>query len=354
MAFKYFKISFNFLVLILLFGCNKFKPNTFVLNGYIKKNYSGYIYLSYNSINDSCLVKNNKFYFKGEIFSTSPAMISTKRRTSAMEKNFYIEEGEISIDIEIQQKKIRDIELDWIVVKSIKGSKTAEIQMEFENYKTKFENDKNWQTKKYLKIEEIITKHPKSKYSSSLLLEESWDSDADFSKLKKLYKKLDLTYQDSSSVNILKSNLFPEESLLIGKKIIDFELPNENGKTLKTKDYRGKLLFVDFWASWCAPCREQMPKIKIIYDKYKNKKFKILAVSLDSQADEQKWRNAIFKENSTWDNVIDIQEFKGGVSKMYNIQSIPSNFLIDEQGIILDQNITPKQLETFLNNYYKN
>ncbi|MDP2161276.1 MAG: TlpA disulfide reductase family protein [Flavobacterium sp.] len=352
---KSYCLKLGCLLLLYLFigGCGNVEPNTFVLTGNIQGNYSGYIYLSFDSVKDSFLVKNNKFKFRGEIFSTTSAILSTKKRTSAMDKDFYLEQGEITIEIEIQRKKVRETELDWIIIKSIEGSKTALLQKEFENYKTKFEKSKNWHAKKYLKIDEIITENPQSKYSGSLLAGELWDSVADFSKLKKMYAKLDIVYQDSLTVNVLKTNLFPKETSLVGKHILDFELKSENGNLINTKNYRGKLLFVDFWASWCMPCRKQMPDIVEIYNQYKEQDFRILAVSLDSEKDRQKWLSAIKKENATWDNVLETGEFSGKVAKMYNIQSIPSNFLIDEQGIIINENISPKQLEEHLNRYFK-
>lgn len=341
------------IIFLFVSGCGKVEPNTFVLTGNIQGNYSGYIYLDFNSVRDSFLVKNNRFKFRGEIFSTTVASLSTKRRTSAMDIELYLEQGEINIEIEIQRKKIRETELDWIIIKSIEGSKTALLQKEFESYKAKFEKNENWHAKKYLKIDEIITKNPQSKYSGSLLAGELWDSLADYTKLKKMYAKLDLAHQDFSTVNVLKTNLFPKESSFIGKHILDFELKSEKGNLIDTKNYRGKLLFVDFWASWCAPCRKQMPDIVKIYNQYKEQDFRILAVSLDSEKDRQKWLDAIKKENATWDNVIETDEFSGKVSKMYNIRSIPSNFLVDEQGIIINENISPKQLEEYLTRYFK-
>lgn len=353
MLSKIFKTSLVLISILLLSSCDKLKPNTFILNGNIDGNYSGYIYLTYNSIKDSCLVTNNAFRFEGEISSETVARIGTQGRTSAMEKDFFIEEGELFIDIDIQYKKIRETELDWIVIKTIKGSKTADLQEEFENYQVKFEKDKNWQSKKYFKIDQIISENPKNKYSASLLLSESWNPEANILKLRKMFEKLDLKSQDSSSINVLKSNLYPEEISMIGNPISDFELPNENGKPIQTKNYRGKILFIDFWASWCEPCRKQMPEIKNIYTQFKEQNFKILAVSLDSEKDKQKWLKAIIKEKSTWDNAIETGEFEGKVAKMYNIQSIPSNLLIDEKGIIIDQNISPEQLKMFLTKRFK-
>ena len=150
MKLNYLKGLFNLLILLSLASCNKLKPNTFILNGTIKGNYSGFIYLNYDSKEDSCLVSNNKFRFKGTILSTTSARLGTKRRTSAMEKDFYLEESEIIINIEIQQKKIRETELDWIIINSTKGSKIADLQNEFESYTLKFKLSKIYQRINYL------------------------------------------------------------------------------------------------------------------------------------------------------------------------------------------------------------
>ena len=104
MKLNYLKILLNLLIFISLASCNKLKPNTFILNGTIKGNYSGFIYLHYDSKQDSCLVTNNKFRFDGTILSTTAARLGTKRRTSAMEKDFFLEESEITINIETQTK----------------------------------------------------------------------------------------------------------------------------------------------------------------------------------------------------------------------------------------------------------
>ena len=142
--------------------------------------------------------------------------------------------------------------------------------------------------------------------------------------------------------------IFPVESSQVGKSIIDFKLPNKNGELIDTNIYRGSILLIDFWASWCAPCRKQLPEILKLYEKYKHKNFKILSVSLDKST--EKWVSALEKEQMIWDNVIESKEFNSEIVKSYDVNAIPSTFLIDEKGKIIANNPSFQNLENYLIN----
>lgn len=124
-----------------------------------------------------------------------------------------------------------------------------------------------------------------------------------------------------------------------GKKAIDFTLLDPKGKEVSLEDLEGKLILVDFWASWCGPCRKENPNVVEAYEKYRKRKFSngkgfdIISISLDR--DKKKWEAAIEKDGLVWKNhVID----EGGkVSKMYGVRSIPYSFLIDSDGNIVAQ-----------------
>jgi len=346
----FLRIFIFFAISTSIFG--QTKQDFFYVDGVIHGNYEGYLYLNYNNKKDSCFVINNIFHFKGKapteiIFDV---YFSTKR-TSAMNESFYLENENIKMDISIENKKINDTELDWIIINSISGTKTSVIEKDYKDFKQEHKKDYDWQSKHYKKLDEIVSKYPKHPYALDLLLTESWDSLADTKKLQRMYKKLDLKLQDAQSLLVLKRNIFPVESSKVGKKMMDFELPNEKGILINTTQYRGSILLIDFWASWCAPCRKQIPEIAKVYEKFKSKKFKILSISIDKFKD--KWLKALEKEKMEWDNVLEEKEFLSDILKEYEIISIPQTFLIDENGKIINNNPTIQQLEDYLNKNLK-
>lgn len=320
----------------------------FVIDGVIQGDYKGYLYLNYNNKRDSCLIEKNRFHFEGRTSNENiyMAFFSTKR-VAAMDKNFYLENKNISMEIDIINRKIRETELDWIVINKITGTKTSLIEKDFEDFINKYQNDKDWLVKKYLKLDEIISENPRNQYSGELLQSVSLDSLVDLKQLEIIYNKLDLASQIPSTIINLKQKIYPAKSLKIGKQMLDFELPNEKGKLINTIDYRGSILFVDFWASWCAPCRKQIPEIKLIHEKFKHKKFKILSVSIDKE--KEKWILALKKEKMVWENVLDIREFNSPITLEYEINSIPNTFLIDENGVIIANNPSIEEIINYLN-----
>ena len=104
---------------------------------------------------------------------------------------------------------------------------------------------------------------------------------------------------------------------------------------------------LDFWASWCAPCRQENPNVVKLYNQYKSKGLNILGISLDE--DKGAWQQAIDADKLTWQHASDLNKFEGATEKLYHIEAIPSNFIIDPQGNIIAKNITGKDLEDFLN-----
>lgn len=326
------------------------KKDYFTLDGIIRTKYSGYIYLSYNNKKDSCLVINNKFYFKGKMPIANVGYFTTSKLTS-MEKDFYLENENIKIDISIETKIMNDLKIDFVKINSISGTKTSLIEKDYEDFKTKHQNDKDWQMKQYQKLDEIVIKYPSHNFTGDLLTRISWDSLADVKKLQYFYNKLDLKSQNPSTMLVLKKNIYPVESSKVGKPMVDFVLPDKKGKDVNTNQYRGSILFIDFWASWCAPCRKQIPEITKIYEKFKDKNFKILSISLDKN--KEKWLLALEREKMQWDNVLDDNEFLSDIVKEYEVNAIPNSFLISEKGVILANNPTMQELEDYLNKLLK-
>jgi peroxiredoxin len=138
----------------------------------------------------------------------------------------------------------------------------------------------------------------------------------------------------------------PEKYMEVGTELKDFTLLNDKGFEVSPTDFRGTYLFVDFWATWCAPCREEFPALKLIYNQYEDKGFNMLAVSIDDE--KEKWLHVVNKDKFRWNNVFS----KGGVEdeivKKFNLYSIPTNYLLDENGIIIAKDINPEELDAFL------
>lgn len=130
----------------------------------------------------------------------------------------------------------------------------------------------------------------------------------------------------------------------IGQMALDFTQQDVNDKPVKLSDFRGKYVLLDFWASWCVPCRKENPNIVREYETYKDKNFTVLGVSLDDLEGKQAWLDAIAKDGLNWTQLSDLQGFKNAVAQMYNVTSVPSNWLIDPTGKIIARNLRGKAL----------
>ncbi|MGX5818396.1 redoxin domain-containing protein [Chitinophaga lutea] len=133
---------------------------------------------------------------------------------------------------------------------------------------------------------------------------------------------------------------------MIGQQAPDFTLPDPSGKQISLSSFKGKYVLVDFWASWCGPCRQENPNVVKAFMKYKNKNFTILGVSLDKTKDA--WVKAIGDDGLVWSHVSDLKFWESAVVPMYGITGIPTNILVDPQGKIVAANLRGGQLEAKL------
>jgi len=145
---------------------------------------------------------------------------------------------------------------------------------------------------------------------------------------------------------ILKEQIENGKIGAIGTNAIDFTQNDTTGNPVTLSSFKGKYVLVDFWASWCHPCRLENPNVVNIYSKFKNKNFTILSVSLDKA--REPWIKAIHDDNLTWAHVSDLKFWNNEVALKYKVQSIPQNFLIDPNGKIVAKNLRGPDLEAKL------
>jgi peroxiredoxin len=195
-------------------------------------------------------------------------------------------------------------------------------------------------------IREYVFSHQSSVVSAYL----AWSrlaSHSDASQLNVIIENFDTSLNKSVYIELLNNYNNKLKQLEPGQPAIDFSMHTYEGEVLQLSSLYGKYLLVDFWASWCPPCREENPSMVSVFNKYKHKGFDILGVSFDKNRD--KWITAIEDDQLTWNHVSDLSGWSNAAGKMYGIRSIPSNVLVDPNGTIIARNLRGDDLEKTLN-----
>jgi thiol-disulfide isomerase/thioredoxin len=167
----------------------------------------------------------------------------------------------------------------------------------------------------------------------------------DVEKIQPLYEKISSAQKNTWAGKDFRGRLEAAVRTKVGARAPAFQQPDSSGKVIALASLKGRFVLLDFWASWCLPCRQENPFLVEAYKKYKPKGFEIVSVSLDQQGQREAWVKAMKQDSMSWINVSDLKAFSSSIAKTYGIVAIPRNFLIDPQGVIIATDLRGKELE---------
>ncbi|MBK8520919.1 MAG: AhpC/TSA family protein [Chitinophagaceae bacterium] len=196
-------------------------------------------------------------------------------------------------------------------------------------------------------IKTFVLANPSSDRSAMAILE-NYGYYAEADEVEPLYEVLNKNVKESKNGETVKKMLDIYKTVAIGEMAPDITQPDTTGKPLSLSSLKGNYVLVDFWASWCGPCRKENPNIVKAYQAYHAKGFEIFGVSYDNEKGTAKWKKAIVDDGLSWKQVSDLQGWKNATSEQYYIKAIPANLLLDKNGKIIAKNLFGKKLTDML------
>ncbi|NIG57166.1 AhpC/TSA family protein [Chitinophaga sp. Cy-1792] len=349
---------------LLIMGTVLFAGSTYaqeVVSGVIKGGTGKYLYLFDdvdNNPDDSVLIKNDQFSFNVKAGS-QPAVHALILRDVDYPLLFVTGEGPVRIvttattfPIATELKggpNTRDLQAYQLAFEPlIKEAQTLnaeakDIKPEDQAAQAEFRKKAGGFNGSVIKTgTDFVKSHPKSIASAWLMMNELGNR-LQPEEFKTLYNGLDQSVQSTKYGQRIADYIKTVYRNSVGVLAEDFSQKDSNGNTVKLSSFKGKYVLVDFWASWCGPCRQENPNVVKVYNKYKDKNFTVLGVSLDE--DKSRWLGAIQRDGLSWTQVSDLQGWQNEVAVQYGIRSIPSNFLVDPNGKIIARDLRGEALE---------
>lgn len=322
--------ALKFLIItLILTSCNQEKKSEFSINGTTNELKNGTVLYLFDSstdkIIDSVKVQNNKFNITKNL-QNYPLPAVLRNKDNSLYKRLWLENKPM-----IFNASNRNFENAEIL-----GS---DSEIEYGNLYKAVDTLPRKEREKLLM--DFIKAHSDNILGSYVLAEWyiSWKKERTEPLFNQFSEKNKNSLYGQEILKYIETNQDPK----IGDKYVDFESTDQYGKKYKLSAIKGKLTLLEFWASWCAPCRKDNKNLVNYYDKYKSLGFEIFQVSLDDN--EEKWLEAIKQDNLQWTNVSELKGWKNNGAMIYGINLLPTNYLIDENGIIISKDLQGEELK---------
>ena len=305
---------------------------------------------------DSAVIKNGTFTFTGKQDTAVNRYLTYKNNEdNGMAMDFFLENGKIAIQLTKDNdaatgtpnndayQEIRTQLNSLMKQMETLYSTLSDTTLTDEQREAKGKEIEGLQEKMIGVTKDGIAKNITNPVGIHLLKQNYYYMDVN--ELDPLMPQIPAMYDQDERIVQIKANVKQMKATAVGQKFTDFEMQTPEGEKVKLSDYvgKGKVVLVDFWASWCGPCRREMPNLVDLYAKYKNKNFEIVGVSLDQSGEA--WKNAIKQLNISWPQMSDLKYWDCEGAKLYAVSSIPHTVLIDKDGTILARGLAGEALQ---------
>ena len=367
---------YTFLIISSLISCDnqsKLSTDEYIVNVKAEGVFNGLrAYLKTNTnprsvkTTDTAIVSNGSFSFRGKINGVEMRTLTIDGLNG--QTNIVLEPGKIQVTIY----------KDSIFSSTSVGTPNNDV---FDDYKKQYKKQYNVisslrdsilklannpiilkQLKIKMKSQKILLKnfgfnfiktYPDSDFSLTLLNSALGQKGFDIDLAKEAYDKINISIKTKTVENQIISNQIKTklnkakktELVKIGEKVPAFSGPNSKGILLDLNKIKGKVTIIDFWASWCKPCRIENPNLVNLYDKYHDNGLEIISISLDSEIQRLAWIKAIKKDQLNWFNISNLKSWNDPIAQLYGVNSIPATFIIDQDGVLIDKQLRGRQLD---------